>query len=61
MVLGIDAYEESLLLRFRAGAPMQALDVKNLQGVIDLASSIRARQMHYPPETLALNGRMAVF
>src|SRR3546814_13198944 len=43
-----------LVLRFRAHALMQALEHKQLHGVIDLTPGIRSLQVHYQPEQLPL-------
>jgi urea carboxylase len=55
VLLEIGAPELDLVLRFRGHALMQALEAKNLNGVIDLTPGIRSLQVHYQPETLALN------
>ena len=49
-----EAWAEHLVLRFRGHALMQALEAKNLNGVIDLTPGIRSLQVHYQPETLSL-------
>ncbi|WP_341304939.1 urea carboxylase [Pseudomonas sp. TMP25] len=55
LLLEIGAPELDLVLRFRGHALMQALEAKNLNGVTDLTPGIRSLQVHYQPETLALN------
>ena len=55
LLLEIGAPELDLVLRFRGHALMQALEAKNLNGVIDLTPGIRSLQVHYQPETLALS------
>ncbi|MDG1583326.1 urea carboxylase [Pseudomonas sp. GOM6] len=54
LLLEIGAPELDLVLRFRGHALMQALEAKNLDGVIDLTPGIRSLQVHYQPETLSL-------
>ncbi|MBO3277296.1 urea carboxylase [Pseudomonas schmalbachii] len=54
LLLEIGQPELDLVLRFRAHALMQALEAKNLAGVIDLTPGIRSLQVHYQPETLPL-------
>lgn len=54
LLLEIGAPELDLVLRFRAHALMQALEGKNLHGVIDLTPGIRSLQVHYQPEQLPL-------
>ncbi|RRV67228.1 urea carboxylase [Stutzerimonas stutzeri] len=54
LLLEIGAPELDLVLRFRGHALMQALEAKQLDGVIDLTPGIRSLQVHYQPETLAL-------
>jgi urea carboxylase len=54
LLLEIGAPELDLVLRFRGHALMQALEAKQLDGVIDLTPGIRSLQLHYQPETLAL-------
>ncbi|MCX4221085.1 urea carboxylase [Pseudomonas sp. MCal1] len=54
LLLEIGAAELDLVLRFRAHALMQALEGKNLHGVIDLTPGIRSLQIHYQPEQLPL-------
>ncbi|MGE8067130.1 urea carboxylase [Pseudomonas sp. NPDC089569] len=54
LLLEIGAPELDLVLRFRAHALMQALESKNLHGVIDLTPGIRSLQVHYRPEQLPL-------
>lgn len=53
LLLEIGAPELDLVLRFRGHALMQALEAKQLDGVIDLTPGIRSLQVHYQPETLA--------
>ncbi|WP_434591400.1 urea carboxylase [Pseudomonas sp. R4-83] len=54
LLLEIGEPELNLVLRFRAHALMQALESKNLHGVIDLTPGIRSLQVHYQPEQLPL-------
>jgi len=54
LLLEIGQPELDLVLRFRGHALMQALEAKNLDGVIDLTPGIRSLQVHYQPETLPL-------
>jgi len=54
LLLEIGAPELDLVLRFRGHALMQALQAKDLAGVIDLTPGIRSLQVHYQPETLTL-------
>ncbi len=54
LLLEIGAPELDLVLRFRGHALMQALEAKQLAGVIDLTPGIRSLQVHYQPETLSL-------
>jgi urea carboxylase len=54
LLLEIGQPELDLVLRFRGHALMQALEAKQLAGVIDLTPGIRSLQVHYQPETLAL-------
>ncbi|WP_090352104.1 urea carboxylase [Pseudomonas oryzae] len=54
LLLEIGAPELDLVLRFRGHALMQALQAKDLAGVIDLTPGIRSLQVHYQPETLPL-------
>lgn len=60
LLLEIGAPELDLVLRFRGHALMQALEAKNLNGVIDLTPGIRSLQLHYQPETLSLANLLAV-
>jgi urea carboxylase len=55
LLLEIGAPELDLVLRFRGHAMMQALEAKNLHGVIDLTPGIRSLQVHYQPEQLPLS------
>ncbi len=55
LLLEIGQPELDLVLRFRGHALMQALEAKNLDGVIDLTPGIRSLQVHYQPETLPLS------
>ena len=55
LLLEIGAPELDLVLRFRGHALMQALEAKNLHGVIDLTPGIRSLQVHYQPEQLPLH------
>ncbi|MBV7564683.1 urea carboxylase [Pseudomonas sp. sia0905] len=54
LLLEIGQPELDLVLRFRGHALMQALEAKRFEGVIDLTPGIRSLQLHYQPETLAL-------
>jgi urea carboxylase len=54
LLLEIGQPELDLVLRFRGHALMQALEAKQLDGVIDLTPGIRSLQIHYQPETLPL-------
>ncbi|WP_460135784.1 urea carboxylase [Pseudomonas sp. S1_E04] len=54
LLLEIGAPELDLVLRFRGHALMQALQTKQLAGVIDLTPGIRSLQVHYQPEQLSL-------
>ncbi|SQF96576.1 urea amidolyase-related protein [Paucimonas lemoignei] len=54
LLLEIGAPELDLVLRFRGHALMQALEAKQLHGVIDLTPGIRSLQVHYQPEQLPL-------
>ncbi|MFR0693477.1 5-oxoprolinase/urea amidolyase family protein [Enterobacterales bacterium AE_CKDN230030158-1A_HGKHYDSX7] len=54
LLLEIGQPELDLVLRFRGHALMQALEAKELDGVIDLTPGIRSLQVHYQPETLPL-------
>ncbi len=54
LLLEIGAPELDLVLRFRAHALMQALEHKQLPGVIDLTPGIRSLQVHYQPEQIPL-------
>ncbi|MHA6492791.1 urea carboxylase [Pseudomonas borbori] len=60
LLLEIGQAELDLVLRFRGHALMQALEAKNLDGVIDLTPGIRSLQVHYQPETLSLANLLAV-
>lgn len=60
LLLEIGQPELDLVLRFRGHALMQALEAKNLTGVIDLTPGIRSLQVHYQPETLSLANLLAV-
>ncbi|MEW5696973.1 MULTISPECIES: urea carboxylase [Pseudomonas] len=60
LLLEIGQAELDLVLRFRGHALMQALEAKNLNGVIDLTPGIRSLQVHYQPETLSLANLLAV-
>ena len=60
LLLEIGQPELDLVLRFRAHALMQALEAKQLNGVIDLTPGIRSLQVHYQPETLSLAKLLAV-
>ncbi len=54
LLLEIGAPELDLVLRFRAHALMQALEARQLAGVIDLTPGIRSLQVHYQPERMPL-------
>ena len=60
LLLEIGAAELDLVLRFRGHALMQALEAKQLVGVIDLTPGIRSLQVHYQPETLALSDLLGI-
>ncbi|MDH0499556.1 urea carboxylase [Stutzerimonas stutzeri] len=60
LLLEIGAPELDLVLRFRGHALMQALEAKQLDGVIDLTPGIRSLQVHYQPETLALENLLEI-
>lgn len=60
LLLEIGQPELDLVLRFRGHALMQALEAKDLNGVIDLTPGIRSLQVHYQPETLSLANLLAV-
>ena len=60
VLLEIGAPELDLVLRFRGHALMQALEAKQLDGVIDLTPGIRSLQLHYQPETLSLANLLAI-
>ena len=60
LLLEIGAPELDLVLRFRGHALMQALEAKQLDGVIDLTPGIRTLQVHYQPETLALEDLLEI-
>lgn len=60
LLLEIGQPELDLVLRFRGHALMQALEAKRLDGVIDLTPGIRSLQVHYQPETLALQKLLAI-
>ena len=60
LLLEIGAAELDLVLRFRAHALMQALEHKQLHGVIDLTPGIRSLQVHYQPEQLPLAELLAI-
>ena len=60
LLLEIGAPELDLVLRFRAHALMQALEHKQLHGVIDLTPGIRSLQVHYQPEQLPLAELLAI-
>ena len=60
LLLEIGAPELDLVLRFRGHALMQALEAMQLNGVIDLTPGIRSLQVHYQPETLALNDLLGI-
>ncbi|MDP1276959.1 carboxyltransferase domain-containing protein, partial [Klebsiella pneumoniae] len=46
-------------LRFRIHARMQALEGQSRDGIIDLPPGIRSLQLHFQPETLALETLLA--
>ncbi|WP_103311039.1 MULTISPECIES: urea carboxylase [unclassified Pseudomonas] len=60
LLLEIGAPELDLVLRFRAHALMQALEHKQLHGVIDLTPGIRSLQVHYQPEQLPLAALLSI-
>jgi urea carboxylase len=60
LLLEIGEPELNLVLRFRAHALMQALESKNLHGVIDLTPGIRSLQVHYQPEQLPLTDLLGI-
>ncbi|MBP7657507.1 MAG: 5-oxoprolinase/urea amidolyase family protein, partial [Pseudoxanthomonas sp.] len=60
LLLEIGQPELDLVLRFRGHALMQALEAKQLDGVIDLTPGIRSLQVHYQPETLALQALLDI-
>ncbi|MBC3366123.1 urea carboxylase [Pseudomonas sp. SWRI154] len=60
LLLEIGAPQLDLVLRFRAHALMQALEQKQLHGVIDLTPGIRSLQVHYQPEQLPLAELLAI-
>ncbi|MDO9623775.1 MAG: urea carboxylase [Pseudomonas sp.] len=60
LLLEIGASELDLVLRFRGHALMQALEAKQLNGVIDLTPGIRSLQVHYQPETLSLDDLLGI-
>ncbi|KOQ96214.1 urea carboxylase [Pluralibacter gergoviae] len=51
--------ELDLVLRFRIHALMQALESRDLPGVIDLTPGIRSLQVHFQPEALPLERLLA--
>ena len=59
LLLEIGAAELDLVLRFRGHALMQALQARQLAGVIDLTPGIRSLQVHYQPEQLSLASLLA--
>ncbi|WP_313280279.1 urea carboxylase [Stutzerimonas balearica] len=60
LLLEIGQPELDLVLRFRGHALMQALEAKALDGVVDLTPGIRSLQVHYQPETLALEDLLEI-
>jgi urea carboxylase len=60
LLLEIGVPELDLVLRFRGHALMQALEGKQLKGVIDLTPGIRSLQVHYQPEQLPLTALLDV-
>lgn len=60
LLLEIGEPELDLVLRFRGHALMQALEAKQLDGVIDLTPGIRSLQVHYQPETLTLDSLLEI-
>ncbi|MCQ4231267.1 urea carboxylase [Pseudomonas stutzeri] len=60
LLLEIGQPELDLVLRFRGHALMQALEAKQLDGVIDLTPGIRSLQVHYQPETLAMEDLLEI-
>jgi urea carboxylase len=59
LLLEIGAPELDLVLRFRGHALMQALERRQLVGVIDLTPGIRSLQVHYRPQLLSLEALLA--
>ena len=55
LLLEIGPAELNLVLRFRGHALMQTLEAMQLDGVLDLTPGIRSLQVHYQPETLAID------
>ena len=51
--------ELDLVLRFRIHALMQALEEQAREGIIDITPGIRSLQLHFQPETLALETLLA--
>ena len=51
--------ELDLVLRFRIHALMQALEGQSRDGIIDITPGIRSLQLHFQPETLALETLLA--
>ena len=51
--------ELDLVLRFRIHALMQALEGQAREGIIDITPGIRSLQLHFQPETLALETLLA--
>ncbi|MCS5946680.1 carboxyltransferase domain-containing protein [Klebsiella variicola subsp. variicola] len=47
------------MLRFRIHALMQALEGQAREGIIDITPGIRSLQLHFQPETLALETLLA--
>ncbi|WLH64305.1 urea carboxylase [Pseudomonas sp. FP2300] len=60
LLLEIGAPELDLALRFRGHALMQALEHKQLPGVIDLTPGIRSLQVHYQPERMPLADLLSI-
>jgi urea carboxylase len=60
LLLEIGQPELDLVLRFRGHALMQAMEAKTLDGVVDLTPGIRSLQVHYQPETLALDDLLEI-
>lgn len=55
LLLEVGDPELDLVLRFKAHALMQAIEKKQLEGIVDLTPGIRSLQIHYQPEQLPLD------